>query len=277
MGHSITYDGTYLGSSTYGVLVLAAPRNAMADVRLDLQGYAARDGGVSQGSTLKFKFWTDQIHIGGTSWTNTQNRLDSVRFVLDPKNGAAALRYDEDLRFEATEQREYLARLNGPLLGNFISPYIFQTQLNWVAETGHARALSETTITPAIASSPDTFTIPEDGVSLVGGTATTRPVFIFRNTTGANVTSITFTNSTLSQTIRWTGVLPNNYYIKFDSERQHIERSSTGAFAGEETNAASGKTAGDPYPQLAPRVVNTFSLTGFSSATSSITFREEFL
>lgn len=278
IGLSISYNGTYLGGASYGLRVIGKQQHVQAGVVLDFQPFAARDGGVTQGAVMGPKIWSDTYEIEGTSRSDAVARLDNVKAVLDPTTGVAALRYDRDINLGAAVDREYLARVNGAIgSGTWANPAVIRISVPWIVPGGRARALSATTITPAISSSPDTFTIPTDGTSLVGGTTQIRPVFTFRNTTGGNVTSIIFTNSTLSQTLRWAGVLSDTYYIRIDSERQHLTRSATGDFAGEETNAMSGLTAGDPFPLLADRVNNSFSLTGFSSAASTIEYREEFL
>jgi len=268
-GLSLTYNGTYLGGEDYGVIVLRAARLGMADVRLGMQEYGSIDGAASHGATLAPKYWTDVIEIVGTSQADLQTKIDNVMFVLDSRLGEKLLKYDRETSLGVTDalDRQYYARLNGPLIANYIGTTTAKFNLNWTVPSGHAIGLAQVTETLTVASSPDTLYIPVAASDVVGGNNVAEPVFVFQNDTGGDVTAVTLVNVTLGTTTRWTGVLANTHYLRIDgTQRQTIERSTDGITY---TSAISGLTAGDPFPQLSPKVRSEFTLTGFSSAANA--------
>jgi len=277
IGLSLTYNGTYLGGSDYGVIVTRAARLGMSDVQLDLQYYGGIDGAASQGATLIPKFWTDVCMIQGVSPADLQTKIDNVLFVLDSRLGEKLLKYDRETSLGASDvlDRQYYARINGPIILNYIGHVTVKFNINWTVPSGHAIGLAQVSEAPVIASDPDTFYLPVSAAQVVGGNNITDPVYTFQNNTGGNVTTVSLVNVTLSQTCRWTGVLVNTHYLRFDSARQIVERSTDGVTY---TTAMSGLTAGDPFPMLSSRVRSEYTLSGFSSAANvTATYWEKFI
>ena len=276
VGFSLSFNGTYLGTSDYNVLLRRAPRSMMGDPDVDFLRFGGRDGGESQGAIIKPRFWTDVCEIEGDSRADVMTKMDNVKLVLDPRLGAKVLKYDGLSDLTAATSRQIVARINGPILPNWKGNTI-QFNINWMAPSAHEQALSSSSETPTIDADPKTFHVPDSAAEVIGGSTEIRPVYLLENTSGGNVTAITLTSVTRTQVLRWTGILSDTHFIRIDANRQHIERSSSGAFAGEETSAMSGLTAGDPFPLLTSRVRNEFTLAGFSAANLTVTFTEEFL
>jgi hypothetical protein len=276
MSHSLTYGGVYLGGDDYGVINRRSARIRRADPRLDLQQLSARDGGFAQVLSTKMLSWSDSWLISGTSRADKRRKLDNINFVLDPRNGPQELVYDDDVITDVALDRMHYAITNGPQIDE-VRCLHESFALNWVNPNGIQKALLATTETPTIASDPQVFNVPVSALEVVGGNNAPKPTYTIENTSGGAVTSITLTNTMRGETLRWTGVLPDTWFMRIDCERQYITRSSTGAFAGEETSAMSGLTAGDPFPLLNPRVRNALSLSGFSTANLTVEYTAEFI
>ncbi len=106
------------------------------------------------------------------------------------------------------------------------------------------------------------------------GTLYEYPVYILRNTTGGNITSVILANATTGETLNWTGTLADDDYLRIDSDLETIE-SSSDLLAW--TDELGGLGAGDPFPRLKPRVTNSITVTGLSSGTLDIQHRGRFL
>jgi len=277
INRSMTYNDTYLGGEGYNLLVMESGRFGLSGARVDYQEYGARDGGVTQGATINQHTYIDKCHIYGESKADVYACLDNVKYVLDPRNGAKTLKYDMDINMDSSTDRQYTAVLLSMSAPVWINPSSVAIDLQWMVPSGHAESTTSQSETPTIDADPKTFYIPTDADEAVGGSTFVRPVFTIENTSGGSVTTFTLQNVTRTESLQWSGVLADTHYIRIDSARQHIERSTTGAFGGEETSAISGLTAGNPFPNLSPRVRNEFSLSGFSSAGLTVTYTEEFL
>ena len=273
-GYSFEYGGVHMGPPDHGLFLVRAPMSAMPDVHTDLQEYGARDGAATQGTTFDPRRWTDVVHLRGNNYPDVWRMLDNVKFALDPRKGNQVLRYDYDLRLLEAQHRQWLAKLNGPIIVNPRGPDWMQLNLNWLASDPIAKALSATVELPTIDASPKTFHIPTSAAEVVGGTDTVKPTFKILNTVGIAVTTVVLANVTTGESLTWTGNLANGAYLRINSETEHIEKSNDDITY---SNALLGLQDGDPFPQLAPRVRNEFTLTGFSSATLTVTYTEGFI
>ncbi len=273
--NSPSYKGTYLGDpNLYGLELLKAARPGTADPSLDIQLRGVRNGGFTQGARLKPLFWTDPYLITGTSDADVRVKMNRVAKIINPTAAAGILVYDEDIGHGAAIDKEILARVNGSWQKFWQNDREARFNVNWIAEDGVWLLRESATETPTLDANPKTFDVPVSGV--VGGNTPVRPVFTFENVTGGNVTSVTLVNNTRGETIRWTGVLADTHFLRFDSAREMVERSSDGVTY---TTAMSGLTPGDPFPLLTDGVANSFTATGFGGtfANLTVTFTPEIL
>jgi len=272
IGQSFSFDGTNFAQ--YGIMVIKGPTTGMAEPRLDFQDYSARDGGVAEAITLKPIYVSRTVDLYGDDKTDVWEKFDTVQKLLDPREGNKELIFDEMTNIDTARNRGYLARLNEPISKvHWKAPLVVRFNLSWIVPSGCARALADTSETPTIDASPKTFYVPDSAAEVVGGNRVLRPVWRFRNTTSGNVTAVTLTNTTRTETCRWTGILIDDDYIKFDSNREHIESS---ADLVTWVSRISGITAGDPFPLLTNGVRNECVITGMTTADASIVFRGEF-
>jgi hypothetical protein len=118
--------------------------------------------------------------------------------------------------------------------------------------------------------------VPVAAQGVVPGTDFCKPVWTI--TAGEALTYIALTNSTLTETLRWTGNLAEDDLLRIDSDRQTIEKSVDSGATW--TSAIAGMTVGDPFPRLKSGVANSVSLTRTPSAgliSLALTYRGAFL
>lgn len=289
VGASFSYDGVYLASDTYGVIVRSRSFQHVADMRVDFQPSGGASGGQVQQSFHGPKFLNLSCIINTVLGSDTtraaalMRQIDAMAALLDPERGEKVLRIDDESGLATDLDRRYTAIIHGPLDKNDIGAKAASGfQLNFLVATGKSDSQTETTRQEAIASDPETYTEPASGI--VVGTTEALPVFILENTDSTSITTLTFQNETAldqfstvraTQTITWNGTLAQNDQLRIDSDRRHIEKSTDGGSTF--VNAMGAKAAGGNFPTLEPGVSNDFRVTGFVAGTMDITYRARFL
>ena len=91
----------------------------------------------------------------------------------------------------------------------------------------------------------------------------------------ASVTSVTLANSTTGETVTWTGALSSGHWLKFDTARGVIEKSTDSG--GNWTNVNYGVSGSYQDVRLKGGVQNTLVVTGVSSGTLTVTYTGRYL
>lgn len=267
MAHSMHFNGVDLSGSSYGLTVLSGPVPFLPGSKTETRKLGTRPGGYSQGGLLDAKEIPVVCHIAGTSNSNLKLKIDALRALLDPANGEKTLRFDHE------SDRYYLARLAGESEFNYIGPSAMQFELRFQCADPHAFSTTETTQVLAIESNPDTFNAPATGV--IAGTTYARPVWKVKNTTGGAVSVITLQNTTTGETITCTYTVPNNDWIRFDSQRERLQYSPDDTEWFDIMGYLS--TSNKLFPRLKAGVANALAVVGLSAGELTVVYRARYL
>ncbi len=267
---SLSFDSIDLGSATYGVRHVVSPVQAQPDFRLHLHALLGRDGVTDQGNSFQARrLLANCILIGGSN-ADRLDRLDLVKAVVTPTAGVKSLRFD----FENHLEREYMARVNGPIIVTLKGSANLQFQLNFIVPSVFARDRAETSQTITVDETPEAFNVPAAG-TVPGSVEKIRPVWVITNTNAGATSSCVLVNTTRSETLTWTGALAHNDKLRIDCQREAIEKSDDGGSTY--SSVISGMTVGDPFPLLTPGVQNAMTLTGVTDGSVVVTYRGLYL
>jgi hypothetical protein len=263
---SMKYDDTWLGSETYGILVTNTPMQIIGEPKLNTANFAQKDGGITQGGTRALSPLAINILIQGDDYTDLKTKIDALTLLIDPSNG------DKDIVLDNRMDRKWTGRLASAIFDVPAGASSYRTTLNFMVQP-HAEAVSETTQNITVDETPESFTVPASGT--LDGSMTAKPVWLYTHT-GAIVTSLTLANSTTSQTVKVTGFnIFNTHQIRFDAERQIVERSTDGGSSFSSIMEFLD-TTDKTFPELAPNVSNSCSVTGSTTGTLAITYRARY-
>ena len=262
MSDSMTYNSIDLSGSTYGLTVIAAPIGLLSGPRLAVSDYGGRHGSAVQGTFRGPKRFTVRGRVRGSSRSDLLTKLAAIADVVDPSGGEKLLILDH------YSGLAWYALIDGEISLDDESAQTAIVEFPWIVPSGYSVAPSETVQTVTVDESPEGFNAPASGV--VAGNLESAPVWKIRNTSGSTVTSVVLTNTTRTETATWSGVLTNNSYLRIDSDRCHVEKSTDGTTW---TNAMSGFASGSAFPKLTDGVANACVLTGLTAGTVTITYR----
>lgn len=271
MSNSFHFNGTDMSGSTYGITVLEAtsfPVSAAPRINAPVSGLGF--GGIGRFVGYDPRVIRASILIEGTSAANLLTKLDSIRYYLDPQQGALSVRFDD---YES--DRYWLALCNSQIDAPLLNAMTMQCELEFIAPDPRAysttaRSSPDFTLT----TNPQTMTV-ESGPTVVAGTALCNPTWVIKNTSGGTVTSLTLNNTTQGESITWTGSLAANNWLRITTGTGGTVEKSTDSGASYAASIAGVTNPG--FPRLKPQVANSVTLTGIAGCTVVLTYTPRYL
>ena len=274
MANSLAYNGLDLAGSSYGVTVnrgFGMPY--MSQPKFHQQDIPQAFGGVTRGGRGGALVIPVPVIIEGTSFANLLSKIDELNHVMAPEDG------DKSIKFDWMTDRYWLGRLQDQIQAPIIGQRSISTTFNFICADPNAYASTEVATSPATdLETSDPLTVNEPATGTVLGNVEAYPVYLFRNTSGSALTSVTLTNTTRSEAIKVNYALPDDEWLRIDSANELIEESSDNStfnlimLRRDDTL----KT----FPLLSPRVQNVFTVAGFGTSSDSgtliITYRPRY-
>lgn len=275
MANSFTFDNIDLSGASYGLTIESGtPERLLPDAAYSV----ARSGGSSHrvgSSGYQPATKTFLCVISGSSESDLLSKRDAIAGVLNAGKGAKKLILDSQ------NTRYYTALcvsgVETPDMGQSHHKFPLTFQLE-----GPARAVTATTGSATIDSTPDTFTITSPA-----GSDYARCVYYVRNSTGGNVSSVALNNTTMGEQISWTGTLPDGYWLRIgseDSDGRYLFTFDMSTASGADPTAltyANAKTgigsSGGDWPRLQYGSNNSITITGISAGSFQYSYRAAYL
>lgn len=275
MGQSITVGGVDLGGVNYGLTITRDNYNIpLAPRDVDIQPKGAEDGAASQGDTAREMQIRLSGFVEGTTPTDLLQKCDRIRKVLAGGLQLYVLDYENASITDADYQRGYYARPIGPVNFPRISPTGCRVQFTLVVPAGRAQGLTSETQNELAINLSSTFNVPSSGTQ-AGNTPSRNLVATFTNNAGT-VTSIVLANTTRSESATWSGTLAAGDMLRFDTERQIVEKSTDSGTTW--TNANSGLTAAHTFAQVTDGTADSFTVTTDGTDVDlALTWEREFI
>lgn len=268
MANSAHFAGTDLSGTTYGLTVVGGSVSLGAPPRVQYQPVPFRNGGYDAGGFLEARTISFRAYVAGTSESDLASKIDALNRLLNTTS-AQSLRFDNFL-----SGRYWLVRLSSPIDSDFTGSS-HEFDLEFTAADPVAYSTTETTQTVSVSGSPTSATVPASGT--IGGSEYAEPVWLY--TAGGTETSILLQNTTTEETIKWNGSLSNTHKLRIDAARFTIEKSTDGGTTW--TNYMSGRAANPDssvpiFPRLRHGVANAITLTGPTTGSLVVTYRERY-
>jgi hypothetical protein len=124
-----------------------------------------------------------------------------------------------------------------------------------------------------ISSNPTDIVVPDESGEIVTGTCNAVPVITIENLGEFDGTLI-IENLQSGELMTWYGVFVADTFLRFDTERKHVERSIDDGVTW--TSAVVGLSGTSLPIELVYGVSNTLRITGLASANVNITYRGRF-
>jgi hypothetical protein len=268
MALSLSYNGVDLSGSSYGVTVVRGPIQIAGPSVLYGANMPSRHGGWSAGTGFYQPRTIEcTLHVLGTSWSNLKTKLDNIAWAMRPELGNVPIIFDE------ASDRRWVGMFTGNVAETPIGNGAIQFNAQFSVPSGLSEAASATTQSVTIDASPKTFNVPASGS--VAGTTHALPVWKFRNTHASTITTFTLANTTTAETITVNYSIPQNAYVKVDTEQELISYSTDDVTYTVIMSARSNTNK--TFPRLVPASANACSVTGFTAGTLALTYRARYL
>ena len=173
---SMTYNNTWLGSDTYGVLVTRGPYPVLPPVRIQPFTYGQREGGIQYGGQANELTLQVDATIEGDNLTDLRTRIDNINNIMNPLDG------DKNIQFDYMPGRYWSGRLLEPIAAPLLGITAIDVQFTFRCADPFAYSTTETAQNESITTDPDTFSVPSSGT--LGGSRQVRPVIDVTNNTG---------------------------------------------------------------------------------------------
>lgn len=245
MANSLTFNGVDL--STYDLIV----NNYEASVAFTVASIQLKDRAYADESNKSPKQITVEVTVTGTSRSDLNSNLDSIKKTLNNWN-------DKQLIFDAQSDRYWNARFQS-LTGAYKSSSLWQGVLDFIAYDPAAYAVSETSTTVNLTSSPQTVSITINGSEKVDPVYTITP----NNT----YTGVKIDNTTTDMDLDYTGALVNADSFVVDCSAWTVKNNGT--------SVISGISSTSEFPYLIPGA-NSLTVTGVTG-TINIKYKERYL
>ena len=265
---SIYYNGTYMGSETYGFVVASSNFSVISQPRTRRAEFGQKAGGARQGGYRSMLDLQINGRVIGTDWDDLKLKADAIAKLLDPLDPTDG---DKTIVLDERNDRQWTGRLVSPILPPVLGCAAFDMPLTFAVDP-IAESTTETTQIFTITTNPDTITVPASGV--VAGNVRALPVWKIKNTNASNVTDHTLKNTTTSQSVQNTITIGQNQFIRHDTERQITEFSTDDTTYS--TAMASMDATDKTFPELQDGVSNSITVTGFTDAIVTITYRARY-
>jgi hypothetical protein len=264
MALSMTYNGVDLSHADYGLRVLRGPHPVTGSPETFTRNTPGRHGGFSGGvGFYEPREMEVTLYVQGTSFSNLQTKLDNVAYAMRPELGNVPIVFDN------RSDRRWIGMLNSEISAPLIGNGAIQFPARFMMPYGVSESASLTTQNVTIDESPEAL-----NTASVPGTTHTFPTFLLRNTDSTAITTLSVANSTTGEILTVNYTVPQNHYVRINSNQETIEYSTDGTnfiyimSARSSTNKA--------FPRLAPRTVNAITVSGFVAGTLVLTYRGRF-
>lgn len=260
-GLSLKIGDTYLGGPDYNVLVMGRDDPGWSGLSRTVYEIPFRDGGVGEGGVLKPVQWSIPCRIHADTEAQCRQRFESLCFALYSEN-------DQQLIFDSNPGVYYLVSATEASAAKFdpgANCMAFELGFSLSDPTGYAVTETEKTFT--ITTNPQSFSVLAG--DLENGSIPPWPTWILE--AGASVTTWTLTNATTGQAYSDDEDLTSGQFVKLDSKLQERLESADGVTYTRDNSSASGT-----IPRLKPRTTNTITVTGISSGTLTVRYRERY-
>jgi len=268
MALSLTYNGVDLSGSSYGVTVTRGPVQVAGPSQLFYHNTPARHGGFAAGTGFyEPRIIECTLHVLGTSWSNLKTKLDNLSFAMRPELGNVAIVFDN------ASDRRWVGMFMGDIAETPIGNGAVQFTARFLVPSGLAESASAITQSVTINENPELFNVPASGS--VAGTTHALPVWKFRNTDSTTITTFSIGNITTQEGMTVNYSIPQNAYVKVDTERELILYSADDTDYTVIMSARSDTTK--TFPRLVPGSANAIGVEGFVAGTLSIDYRARYL
>jgi len=267
MAYAMTFNGTDLGGTTYGLTVLnATPIPVRGEARVHTRDIPGRDGGIAiagyaESTELEVEAW-----IEGSSVTDLQSKIDAVNLVCSPRLGPKVITIDE------FPGRRWTGVLKNALRGRLMNTGTRVT-LSFFCADPAAEASTATSQSVTVNETPEAFNVPASGN--IAGSLDAAPVWTLENTHAGGLTGITLTNTTRGESISISQSVGMNEYLRVDVARGVVEYSTDGLSWTIINNKITSSPAA--FPRLSPGVPNACTLTGVTAGTLTVSYRARYL
>ena len=267
----IYFGGIDLTGADYNLTALSASMSLGSPRNVASQTTPHRPGGTAwllgddpRQISVQAALWGDDEE----QFRARQDRLLNTLYAADLKSLRLDWLYPD---------RYWLVRLqNASPVSAFRQGLFAQFQLDFLAPDPHAFSITEFDETFTINSDPYQFALQDDTspATPVGGSAPARPVYTITNT-GTEITGVTLENETTGDAIIWGGSLDQNDKLRLDVDRQLVEKSTSGGATWSTVMAP--LNTGHVFPVLQALAVNEMKITGISSGSIQVVYRDRYL
>jgi len=261
---------TDCSGSTYGLNVLDWDVAVMPAARVRSATAGHLSGAWPQCGQMEPHELNVTVQITGDDSDDLRDKLDALKFLLDPRNG------EQCIKLDAMNDRFWYVMPVKPALGNVRGARSIKTTLVFNAFDPFAYSTTETNQNGALSGSTN-ITVPAAGT--VAGTEYALPTIECQNT-GSTASIFTVENTTTGDKSSADVPTPNNgeVRVRWAQRRQPwmegqitafgITWSSSNAYLNSDTNNGI---------RLQPGVANSLTISGFTTGTYDITYRARYI
>lgn len=271
MAHSISWDGTDLAGSSYGLTVVSGGFPVVAPQRLDVQEIPYAPD-IAQGKHSGARAFSVDVMIVGTSTANLEAILDNLAALFDVERDTTK---EKSLEFDDYfNGRYWMVRYQGGLEdADFEGDRTCTATLNFIAPDPFGHNTTERT-SPDFTLTGTSHVIAVESGGAPGGTAIIRPVWILKDPTATGASTLVLNNTTTLESITWPNNLADNEWLEIDSQAQHIRKSVD---SGANWTDSMGGVFGT-FPTLDPDRQNSVTISGMTDGmTLTLTYRKRYL
>ena len=234
-------------------------------LQFEQQAAPGRDGMHGAGSRYGARSFVFNLIISPPPGTAVQTNLDALLALI---SGAAGNGY---VKFDRMPDRIYKGRFQGGVNGEYLGNDAIRLGLTFNCADAFAYGLDEVTQTLTISSDPQTDTIPASGV--LAGNARTQPVYIIKNTSGAEADVFIKCVGTAQQLD--IDNVPDATWIKVDVYTKRVYSSTDSGATWADAMTMIGTNVW--FPELAGGAANSLTTDGLSSGSVVVTYRGRYL
>ena len=247
--NSLSFNSVNL--STYGLIVNQSGVNSET---LKTQSLQLKDKSYGANSDREPKIIEPLVSIHGSSKEDIKDKIDAVKRILDELT-------DKELVFDRLPDRYFLAKKVRFDPGSFRGPYVWEGRIRFECNDPFGYGVTEVASVHAIGADPTTVT------ETTVGSADIWPVYLITATAALGAVIVLLDNLNTDEQLRWTGSLANTNELEINTVTWHVTKEGVASMA----------TVTGQFPILKPSVANSIRVTGVSSATLTITYRDRFL
>jgi len=248
MTNSITFNSIDLGD--YGLTITQTDIN-----RFEKRGDYTRikDLSITGQSTREPKQIWSKFVVKGSSRAILDGYLDYIKMTLDGN-------VERTLVFDVLDDRYFLCKLER-FDGGYISPYVFQGDVQFMCADPLAYSTTLTSSDHVINADPITVT------ETTLGSAYIRPIYTLTATAELGAIVLKLENANTTEELQWDDSISDTEVLEIDCENWKVELDGV----------ASMTNISGQFPTLAPSAANSIVVTGVSAATLNIQYRNRYL